>query len=124
MVSIIGSILSMKVDIYRQIDSQDPDTGAILKYWEYYNTLDCHAKGIVSNSSNSRSKDTQSFNNKYRNEQTLQIRTVEKLSIRDKITNIRNRDGNPIWTELDTPNNTPTVFELTGIRSENQIIGL
>ncbi len=139
---IVDSVLSMKLDVYRQIDSQDEDTGAILRYWQFYKTVDCHAKGVISNSATTRSSDKQSFNNRYSNEQTIQIRTLEKLTLREKITNIRNSENIVIWSELNYPDETPTVFELIGTtpitdpfgkiigynstlkRSENQVIGL
>ena len=139
---IIDSVLSMKLDVYKQFDAQDIETGSIVKEWVYYKTLDCHAKGIVSNSATTRSSDTQIFSNKYVNDQVVQIRTSEKLTLREKITNIRDAQGNCIWTELNFPTDTPTVFEVVGTtpltdpfgrvlgynsttkRSENQQIGL
>lgn len=142
MAGVTDSVLSMKLDVYRQIDAQDPDTGAIIREWQYYKTLDCHAKGVISNSATTRSSDKQSFNNRYSNEQTVQVRTSEKLTLREKITNVRNSENIVIWTELDYPTETPTVFELIGStpitdpfgkimgynstlkRSENQVIGL
>jgi hypothetical protein len=74
-------------------------------------------------------------------EQVIQIRTSEKLTAREKITNIRDSDNNVIWQEINYPNDTPTVFEVMGTtpmtdpfgrviayssslkRSENQQIG-
>jgi hypothetical protein len=71
----------------------------------------------------------------------LQIRTSEKIILREKITNIRDSEGTVIWEELNFPSNTPTVFEVMGVtpmtdplggilgynstvkRSENQTIG-
>ena len=138
---IIDSILSMKLDVYRQIDHQDPDTGAIKREWIFQRTVDCHAKGVVSNSATSRSSDRQVFDNKYKNDQQVQLRTLERLTARDKITNIRDNQNNVIWTEINFPNETPTVFEIVGVtpltdpfgkvigynstikRSENQQIG-
>jgi hypothetical protein len=132
----------MKLDVYRQIDEQDPDTGAIKKEWIYYKTLDCSAKGVISNSSSTRTNSIQSFGNKYTNEEILQIRTSDRLTYREKITNIRDAKNNPIWVELNFPVTTPTVFEIIGStpvtdgfgsvigynsvakRSENQQIGL
>jgi hypothetical protein len=132
----------MKLDVYKQLDTQDTETGSIVKEWVYYKTLDCHAKGIVSNSATTRSSDTQIFNNKYVNDQVVQLRTSEKLTLREKVTNIRDSQGNYIWTELNFPAETPTVFEIVGTtpltdpfgrvlgynstmkRSENQQIGL
>jgi hypothetical protein len=139
---LIGSVLSMKMDVYKQIDSQNPDTGAIIKEWNYYKTVDCHAKGMITNSSTIRSSDNQTFNNKYVNEQNIQIRTIERIVSRDKVTNIRDSNNNVIWTEINFPSETPTVFEIIGTtpitdpfgrvigynsslkRSENQQIGL
>jgi hypothetical protein len=139
---LVNSILVMKLDVYRQIDTQDPDTGEIKKEWHYYKTLDCHAKGSISNSATTRSTDRQSFSNKYVNEQNIQVRTSERLTAREKVTNIRDSNNNYIWTEINFPTETPTVFEVIGTtpitdpfglvigynssmaRSENQQIGI
>ena len=142
MQDLIQSVLPMRLDVYRQIDSQNTDTGAIVKEWQYYKTVDCHAKGVISNSATTRSSDKQIFNNKYTNDQIIQVRTEDRLTTREKITNIRYLKNNYIWVELDFPTETPTVFEVMGTtpitdpfgrvigynssmkRSENQQIGL
>jgi hypothetical protein len=142
MLDLIDSMLTMQLDLYRQYEQQDPDTGAMKREWQYQRTLDCYAKGIISNSTTSRSSDKQIFNNKYTNEQVIQVRTSERITMRDKITNIRDVNGNVIWTELNYPSETPTVFEVVGVtpitdpfgntlgynssmrRSENQQIGI
>ncbi len=138
---IIDSVLSMRLDVYRQIDQQDPDTGAIKKEWIYQKSMDCHAKGTISNSATTRSSDKQIFDNRYANDQQVQVRTTERLTSRDKVSNIRDQKNNPIWTEINFPTETPTVFEVVGVtpitdpfgrtigynsamrRSENQQIG-
>lgn len=140
--NLINSVLSMRLDVYRQFESQDPDTGAIKREWNYHRTVDCHAKGVISNSATTRSSDKQVFGNRYLNDQIIQVRTYQKLTARDKITNIRDNNGNVIWAEINFPNETPTVFEVIGVtpitdpfgnvlgynssmkRSENQQIGL
>lgn len=134
-------MLPMKLDVYRQSDAQDENTGAIKKEWSFYKTIDCHAKGVITNSATTRSGDNQIFSNKYTNEQMIQVRTIDRLTLREKISNVRNSDNVVIWTELDFPTDTPTVFELVGTtpitdpfgkvigynstlkRSENQVIG-
>ena len=134
-------MLSMKMDVYKQFDSQNSETGALVKEWNYHKTIPCHAKGVISNSATARSGDRQSFSNKYDNEQVIQIKTVEKITLREKITNITDKNNNVIWEELNFPTNTPTVFEVVGTtpvtdpfgtviaynsvlkRSENQQIG-
>jgi hypothetical protein len=142
MIDLLDSLLSMKMDVYRQHDLQNADTGAIVKEWQYYKTIDCSAKGVISNSSSTRTNSIQSFGTKYTNEEILQVRTVDRLTFREKITNIRDSKNNPIWVELNYPSDTPTVFEVIGStpvtdgfgnvisynsvlkRSENQNIGL
>lgn len=141
MQGIIESVLSMRMDVYRQLDEQDPDTGAIKKAWIYQRTVDCHAKGVISNSATTRSSDKQIFDNKYKNDQQIQVRTTDRLTAREKVTNIRDQYDTPIWTEINFPSETPTVFEVVGVtpitdpfgriigynsamrRSENQQIG-
>ena len=142
MFDILDSILYMKADVYKQIDSQDQNTGAIKKEWMFYKTIDCHAKGIVSNSGTARGIDKQNFDNRYSNEQIIQLRTSVKINLREKITNICDSENKVIWTELNFPTESPTVFEVIGItpimepfgsvigynailkRSENQQIGI
>lgn len=142
MLGLVESVLSMTMDVYRQSDRQDSDTGEMKKEWTFIQTLPCHAKGIISNSATTRSSDRQVFNNKYTNEQMLQIRTIERLMPNYKITNIKDSTGMVIWKEVNYPTETPTVFEVVGItpmldalgrvigystnlkRSENQTIGL
>jgi hypothetical protein len=132
----------MKLDVYRQSEIQDPDTGAIKREWNYHRTVDCHAKGVISNSATTRSSDKQVFSNKYMNDQIIQVRTSERLTMREKVTNVRDAMDNVIWSEINFPTETPTVFEVIGTtpitdpfgnvlgynssmkRSENQQIGL
>lgn len=139
---LIDSILSMNMDVYKQIDYQDPDSGQLKKEWQYDRSMPCHAKGIISNSSSSRSGDKKVLSNKYTNEQIIQIRTIGKIGYREKITNLRDAEGTVIWVEQNFPTDTPTVFEVMGTtpitdlfgvvvgynttikRSENQVIGL
>ena len=142
MFEVVNAAFSMRMDVYRQIDKQDPDTGAIKKDWFYYKTIPCYAKGIISNSSTGRGGDKQTLSNRYENAQVVEVRTNEKLSIREKVSSIRTEHGEMIWTELNYPTETPTVFEVIGTtpmtdpfgdvlawnstlkRSENQQIGL
>ena len=141
MYDLVDSVMNMFMDVYKQFDLQDSNTGAIKKEWQFDRTVPCSAKGIISNSSSSRTGDRQIMSNKYTNDQILQIRTSDKITLREKITNIRDAEGTVVWEELNFPSNTPTVYELMGItpmtdpfgavigynstvkRSENQTIG-
>ena len=137
---IVASTLQMYVDIYVQSDTQDRDTGIIKKEWLFIKTIPCSAKGVISNSISTRSSDRQVIDTRYQNEQFIQVRTSEKLNMRNKLTNIRTKRGAVIWSEINYPTETPTVFEIVGItpitdpfgeiiayntmakRSENQVI--
>ena len=139
--NLVDSILNMKMDVYVPQDTQDPNTGAIKKEWIYSETVYCYAKGIITSSGASTS-DVQKMSNRYTNKENIEIRTTARVTLRDKITNIRDSADNVIWSELNYPTETQTVFELLGTthitdpfggvlgyncsarRSENQVIGL
>jgi len=40
--------MTMKMDVYRQQEQQDPDTGAMIRQFSYIKTIDCYARGIIS----------------------------------------------------------------------------
>ncbi|NDF30284.1 MAG: hypothetical protein EB150_08850 [Nitrososphaeria archaeon] len=140
MFSIIDGLLAMKMDVYRQEEEQDPDTGVMKRQFMYYKTIPCYGRGIVAQNV-TRNLDKQVFSNKYENQQYLEVRTMERLTQREKVGNIKDSEGNPIWIELNYPNDTPTIFEIVGStpitdpfgsvvgyntslkRSENQQIG-
>ncbi|NBP58667.1 hypothetical protein EBU71_19430 [bacterium] len=113
MFDIIDGLMTMSVDLYKQQEEQDPDTGVIKKQFVYYKTMPCYARGVVSQTT-SRNLDKQTFNNTYSNEQYIEMRTLEKLTLREKVKNICDSNGNTIWYELNYPSNTPTVFEVIG----------
>lgn len=140
MFNVVDGLMSMKMDVYRQEELQDPDTGVIKKSFIYYKTIPCYARGVISQST-TRNLDKQTFGNTYANEQYLEVRTEQRLTGREKIKNIRDSKNNVIWYELNYPNDTATVFEVMGTtpitdpfgnvvgynsslkRSENQQIG-
>lgn len=113
MFGMIDGLMSMKMDVYRQEEEQDPNTGALVKRFMFYKTLNCYARGVIQENVN-RNLDKQTFGNTYTNSQFLEVRTTERLSQREKIKDIRDADGNIIWYELNYPNNTGTVFEVIG----------
>jgi len=141
MYDLVDSVMPLLMDVYKQFDLQDADTGSIKKEWQFDRTVPCSAKGNISNSSSSRTGDRQVMSTKYSNDEMLQVRTTEKVTLREKITNIRDLEGTVVWEELNFPTNTPTVYELMGTtpmtdpfgaiigynstvkRSENQQIG-
>jgi len=141
MYDLADSLLPFFMDVYVQADTQDESTGAMKREWQFTRTLPCSAKGHINNSSSRTAGDKQVLGNKYLNDQVLQVRTITRITLREKITNIRDAEGTVIWEETNFPNNTPTVFEVMGVtpiteplggvigynstikRSESQVIG-
>ena len=87
--NLIESLFPYKLDLYQQIDHQDDLTGALVKEWQFIETLPCSAKSIIANSARPRSGgDVQSLsNNKYAYEEYIEIRTQKKLNLRYKLAN-------------------------------------
>ena len=106
-------LMTMKMDVYRQEEEQDANTGAMVRIFSYIKTIDCYARGIISQSTG-KASDNQKFSNKYSNNQYLEARTSDRLTARDKIKNIIDINGNPVWYELNYPNDTSTVFDVVG----------
>lgn len=113
MFDLVDGLMSMTLDVYRQEEEQDPDTGVIKRQFMYYKTMPCYARGIVAQNV-TRNLDKQVFSNRYENQQYLEVRTTQRLTQREKVGNIRDSDGNPVWIELNYPNDTPTIFEIIG----------
>lgn len=141
MFDVVDGLMTMKMDVYRQTEKQDQDTGAMIREFSFIKTIDCYARGVITESRN-RSNDSQKFSNKYSNNQYIEARTSDRLTARDKVKNIRDVNGKPIWYELNYPNDTDTVFDVVGTtpisdpfgnvvgynsslqRAENQQIGI
>jgi len=141
MFDVVDGLMTMKMDVYRQSERQDPNTGAMLREFSYIKTIDCYARGIISRNGG-KGNDRQKFSNKYSNDQYIEVRTSDRLTARDKVKNIRDLNGKPIWYELNYPNDTDTVFDVAGTtpisdpfgnvvgynssleRAENQQIGI
>ena len=141
MFDLVDGLMTMKMDIYRQSEQQDKNTGAIIREFSYIKTLDCYARGIITQGG-AKGNDKQKFSNKYSNDQSVEVRTSERLTARDKVKNIRDVNGKPKWSELNYPNDTDTVFDVMGTtpiadpfgnvvgynssleRAENQQIGI
>ena len=141
MFDVVDGLMTMKMDVYRQTEQQDKDTGAMIREFSFIKTIDCYARGVITESRN-RSNDSQKFSNKYSNNQYIEARTSDRLTARDKVKNIRDVNGKPIWYELNYPSDTDTVFDVIGTtpisdpfgnvvgynsslqRAENQQIGI
>ena len=112
---------------------EDPDSYEIIRKWQpvtvdddnnsgtpnVTNTLEsfnCIARGIVDGGIRVAGT-TERFGQLYENVDYVKMTfpASTKISKRDRITNIRGRDGRILWKEEEQPNEPPTVFSVTGV---------
>jgi len=111
------------------VNVQDEDTGAVVRKWietaDFDNNpdtpistleVDCLATAFMSQSGKSTTNFSDITDKNYNITEyvTFSFPAKYSISVRDKITNIRNKSG-IIWDEQERDNLNPTVFEITGI---------
>jgi len=114
--SIMASIMNMKADIYEQEYSQDPNTGAVLRQWNYAKTIQCKVEPIKVGGASTRT-DNKSFKGGAEGDYTekfqIRIKCNELLSKRWRIENIRSSDNQSVFIEIDRFGEPNTIFEVT-----------
>ena len=114
--SIMASIMNMKADIYEQEYSQDPNTGAVLRQWNYAKTIQCKVEPIKVGGASTRT-DNKSFKGGAEGDYTekfqIRIKCNELLSKRWRIENIRSSDNQSVFVEIDRFGEPNTIFEVT-----------
>jgi hypothetical protein len=116
-VSFIASIMNMTAQVYKQKNTQDPDTGAIIRGWAYDHTIKCKIEPIKSRGT-SVSGDNKVFTpsdkgqGKYDEKLQLKIKCLELLSKRSRIHYIRSSDGQQVFIEVDKYGDPDSIFEV------------
>lgn len=114
--SVIASIMNIKADIYKQQNYQDPNTKAIIREWVYDKTIQCKIEPVKVSGASTRG-DNKKFGvgveGDYNEKLQLKIKTLELLSKRWRIENIRSSDGKQIYVEIDKIDVPDTKFEVT-----------
>ena len=114
--SITSSIMNMKADIYEQEYSQDSNTGAVLRNWQYARTIQCKIEPIKVGGASTRT-DNKIFGKGAEGDYTekfqIKIKCNELLSKRWRIENIRTSDNKPVFIEIDRSGSPDTIFEVT-----------
>lgn len=114
--SIMGSIMNMTADIYEQEYSQDKNTGAVLRNWEYSKTIKCKIEPIKVGGASTRT-DNKVFKGgiegDYSEKLQLRIKCTELLSKRWRVENVRSSDNKSIFVEIDRLGEPDTIFEVT-----------
>ena len=113
--SFITSVMNIKADIYEQQNEQDPNTGAIVRQWIYKKTISCKVEPIKTGSSvrgDSKTFDKGSSGG-YAEKLQLKIKTIDLLSKRWRLENIRTSDNKPVFVEIDRSGNPDSIFEIS-----------
>ena len=112
----MGSVFNMKADIYKQQNSQDSNTGAILRAWEYDHTVECKIEPIKVGGSSTRTDNkvfTTGAEGTYSEKFQVRIKCNELLSKRSRITAVRSSDNKQVFVEVDRYGTPDTIFEVT-----------
>jgi hypothetical protein len=116
--SLIASIMNMTAQVYIQQNVQDTDTGAISRQWVYKKTVECKIEPIQARGTNTRG-DNKSFGTSdnaaggYDEGFQLKMKSLDLLSKRWRIVNIRSSDGKQVFVEIDKIDQPDTIFEVT-----------
>lgn len=114
--SVVASVMNMKVDLYKQQNTQDPNTKAIIRQWVYDKTIQCKVEPIKVRGASTRT-DNKSFGTgvqgDYNEKVQLKMKCLELLSKRWRIENIRSSDGKSVFVEIDKTEMPDTKFEVT-----------
>ena len=114
--SVVGSIMNMKADVYKQQNFQDPTTKTIIREWVYDKTIQCRVEPIKVAGSSTRT-DNKKFSTgtqgDYNEKLQLKIKCLQLLSKRWRIENIRSSDGKKVFIEIDKIDTPDTKFEVT-----------
>jgi hypothetical protein len=114
--SFIGSVMNMSADVEIQQNYQDPDSGAIIRGWVYDKTIQCKVEPIKSGGASTKG-DSKTFAKTgsaegYSEKLQLRVKSLELLSRRWRITNIRSSDNKQVFVELDRYGEPDTIFEV------------
>ena len=109
------------------VSKQDPDTGEIIRVWiedsdsdtagTQIRTINLTARGVIDGGLRSTGTSEQfTRDGLHRALETIKIKfpAGTELNARDRITNIKNRDGIVLWKEEEF-NNAPTIFDVMGV---------
>jgi hypothetical protein len=113
--SFMSSIMNMSAEVWVQQNAQNPDTGAITREWVYSKTIPCKVEPIKSGGASTRG-DSKQFDNGvyggYAEKLQLRVKSLELLSKRWRLNDIRSSDGQQVFIELDRYGEPDSIFEV------------
>ena len=105
------SVFNMNADIYYQIESQDPDTNEIDRRWVLLKNIQCMINPIRE-SGGSATSDNKYFSKEYTEDLETKMHTINQLSKRWRVSNIKNNSGVSLYKEIDRVSQPDTIFEV------------
>lgn len=112
----------MKAEVLHQTTSQDVSTNAINRNWVILKIIPCQVIPIKETGSTSTS-DNKTFSKEYSEELQTKIYTLDPLSKRWRVSNIKNNSDVSIYQEIDRVSSPPTIFEVYGSHPVLDIFG-
>jgi len=115
--SLVASIMNMSAEVYSQQNTQNANTGAISREWVYKKAVPCKIEPISSTGSSTNAdgksfSTTQNGNATYNEGLSLKMKSMDLMSKRWRITNIRSNDGRQVYIEIDKIDQPDTIFEV------------
>lgn len=115
---ITSTSYTMKADIYKPTMTQDPQSGAVVKSWEYEKTIDCVARGVLRKGvgENSTAVEVNNYLNILHS--MVKLRCSEVIPSDRRVVKVRN-DSSVIYLENQDPSSdggfeSSTIFEPRG----------
>lgn len=110
--SYIGTVMNMSADIYEQENTQNSNTGAIERHWEYKRTVKCLIEPSKSSGTSLTGDGKDLAGGEYREQMQLRGKFSVRLSKRWRISGVRSSDNKYIYVEPDLYSTPPTIFEV------------
>ena len=115
---ITSTSYTMKADIYKPTMTQDPQSGAVIKSWEYEKTINCVARGVLRKGvgENSTAVEVNNYLNILHS--MVKLRCSEVIPSDRRVVKVRN-DSTIIYLENQDPSSdggfeSSTIFEPRG----------
>lgn len=110
---LVGAVYTHTAEIQSKTLVQDPNSLAVKSTWALDHKITCYARSIQTDAVSDAAAGKK-FNDIYMQYEFIKVMTGERLSQRQRITNIRSAEGQLIWVEEER-GDVATVFEVQGI---------
>lgn len=110
--SFVGSIMNMSADVYTQQNTQDENTGAIVRGWVYSHTIRCKVEPMTSTKGDNKVFSPYTSDTGYKEGLQLKVKSTQLLSKRWRLENIKTSDNKQVFVEIDKYDQPDSIFEV------------